>query len=49
VSERPNSDLAHPPRAARLRQAGDLMGIKILDHVVVGDGSFRSFAEANLL
>ena len=34
---------------ARLSQAGELMGIKILDHVVIGDGSFRSFAEAHLL
>src|ERR1051326_8466025 len=29
----------------RLRNAADLMGIKILDHVVIGDGTFRSFAE----
>ncbi len=34
---------------ARLRQAGDLLGIKILDHVVIGDGSFLSFAETNLM
>src|SRR2546425_13188556 len=33
----------------RLRHAGDLMGIKILDHVVIGDGSFRSFAEEHLI
>ena len=33
----------------RLRQAGELMGIRILDHVVIGDGSFRSFAEEHLL
>ena len=32
----------------RLRQAGDLIGIKILDHVVIGDGTSRSFAEERL-
>jgi DNA repair protein RadC len=30
---------------ARLRQVGDLVGIRVLDHVVVGDGSFVSMAE----
>jgi DNA repair protein RadC len=30
----------------RLRQAGELMGIKILDHLVIGDGRFVSMAEA---
>src|SRR5437870_8866744 len=30
---------------ARLRQAGELLGIRVLDHVVVGDGSFVSMAE----
>ncbi len=30
---------------ARLRQVGDLVGIRVLDHVVVGDGSFISMAE----
>src|SRR5438552_6268039 len=29
---------------ARLSQAADLIGIRILDHVVIGDGTFRSFA-----
>ena len=33
----------------RLRQAGELMGIKILDHVVIGDGRFSSFSELQLL
>jgi DNA repair protein RadC len=31
----------------RLKQAGELLGIKILDHVVIGDSVFRSFAEEN--
>ena len=30
----------------RLRRAGELIGIKVLDHVVVGQGRFVSMAEA---
>jgi DNA repair protein RadC len=33
----------------RLRQAGDLIGIKILDHVVIGDATFHSFADEHVL
>ncbi len=33
----------------RLRQAGDLLGIKVVDHVVIGDGRFTSFADQQLL
>lgn len=29
----------------RLREAGELMGIKVLDHIIIGEGSFYSFAE----
>ncbi len=29
----------------RLREVGSMLGIPIIDHVVVGDGSFRSIAE----
>ena len=29
----------------RLRQAGELLGIGLLDHVVVGDGRYYSFAD----
>ena len=35
---------------ARLCQAGDLLGIKILDHLVIGEGgSYRSLADDGLL
>jgi DNA repair protein RadC len=34
---------------SRLQQAGELLGIRILDHVVVGDGRFRSFAEEGFI
>jgi len=34
----------------RLCQAGDLVGIKVLDHIVLGDGgSFRSLVDEGLL
>jgi DNA repair protein RadC len=29
----------------RLREAGDLMGIEVLDHVVIGEGRFYSFID----
>jgi DNA repair protein RadC len=29
----------------RLRQAGELLGIEVLDHVIVGEGNFVSLAE----
>ena len=33
----------------RLREAGDIMGIKVLDHIIIGDGEFVSFVERGLL
>lgn len=33
----------------RLREAGDIMGIKVLDHIIVGDGEFISFVERGML
>lgn len=33
----------------RLRDAGELMGIRILDHIIIGDGEFMSFVERGLL
>jgi len=33
----------------RLVQASELIGIRILDHVIVGDGSYTSLKEAGLL
>ena len=34
---------------SRLKQAGDLLGIKILDHIVIGDGRYTSFVDAGIL
>jgi DNA repair protein RadC len=33
----------------RLIQAGDLLGIKVLDHVIVGDGGHFSFRDSGLM
>jgi DNA repair protein RadC len=33
----------------RLKEVGDIMGIKVLDHIIVGDGEYVSFVERGLL
>ena len=33
----------------RLREAGELMGIKVLDHIIIGDGIFLSFVSQGLM
>jgi len=33
----------------RLKSAGDVLGIKVLDHLVIGDGRYVSFKEQGLL
>jgi DNA repair protein RadC len=33
----------------RLADAGDLINIKVLDHIIIGDGDWFSFADAGLL
>ena len=33
----------------RLEKAGELLGIELLDHVIIGHGSFRSLADSGLL
>ena len=33
----------------RLKECGDLMGIKVLDHIIIGDGEYLSFVERGLL
>jgi len=32
-----------------LKEAGEILGIKILDHIIVGDGQYLSFVERGLL
>jgi DNA repair protein RadC len=33
----------------RLKEAGEIMGIKLLDHIIIGDGEYISFVERCLL
>jgi len=33
----------------RLKEAGEIMGIKVLDHIIVGNGEYLSFVERGLL
>ena len=33
----------------RLREAGELMGIRVLDHIIIGDGAFVSFAAQGMM
>ena len=33
----------------RLKESGEIMGIRILDHIIIGDGEFISFVERGLL
>ena len=33
----------------RLKDAGDLIGVKLLDHIIIGSGDFVSFAERGML
>lgn len=33
----------------RLKEAGEIMGIKILDHIIIGSGEYLSFVERGLL
>jgi DNA repair protein RadC len=33
----------------RLKEAGELMGIRILDHIIIGEGEYMSFADRGLM
>ena len=33
----------------RLKEAGEILGIKVLDHIIIGDGTYFSFVESGLL
>jgi DNA repair protein RadC len=33
----------------RLKEAGELMGVKVLDHIIIGDGDFVSFTAQGML
>ncbi len=33
----------------RLKESGEILGIKVLDHIIIGDDEFLSFVERGLL
>jgi len=33
----------------RLKQAGELMGVRVLDHIIIGNGRYHSFADQGML
>ena len=33
----------------RLVNAGEILGIKVLDHIIIGDGKYLSFKEQGML
>jgi len=33
----------------RIREAGEIMGIRVMDHIIVGDGEYLSFVERGLM
>ncbi len=33
----------------RLKEAGEVMGIRVLDHIIIGDGEYLSFVERGML
>ena len=53
VHNHPSGDPA-PSRAAkeitkRLKEVGELIGVKVLDHIIIGDGRYISFADEGIL
>ncbi|MBE9487089.1 MAG: hypothetical protein IMY82_07965, partial [Chloroflexi bacterium] len=34
---------------SRLKQIGDLMGVRVLDHIIVGNGDYVSLADRGML
>ena len=36
-------------KTRRLKEAGEIMGIKVLDHIIIGDGEYLSFVERERL
>jgi DNA repair protein RadC len=53
VHNHPSGDPAPSPEdqelTRRLKETGDVLGIRVLDHVVLGDGRYFSFSDRGLL
>jgi len=48
-SGEPNPSLSDRGMTAMLKKAGELMGIEVLDHVIIGRGAYYSFADRHEL
>ncbi len=33
----------------KIKEAGELIGISLIDHIIIGDNKYMSFSEKNLL
>ena len=53
VHNHPSANIAPSPEDKKFTQelnaAGKLMGIKVLDHIIIGDGNYFSFADEGLM
>ena len=53
VHNHPSGDPSPSPEdltiTRRLKEAGELIGIPVLDHIIIGNGEFVSFVERGLL
>jgi DNA repair protein RadC len=53
IHNHPSGDPSPSPEdmtiTRRLKEAGELIGIPVLDHIIIGDGEYVSFAERGLL
>lgn len=53
IHQHPTGDPAASPEdvsiTRRLKEAGDIMGIKVLDHIIIGNDDYLSFVERGLL
>ena len=53
VHNHPSGDPAPSPEdleiTKRLKEVGDIMGIRVLDHIVLGEGRYFSFADRGIL
>ena len=45
----PNPSREDIELTGRLQQAGELLGIKVLDHIVIGDGKYVSLSDRGLI
>ncbi len=45
----PNPSREDVELTKRLREVGDLLGVRVLDHIIIGDGRYLSFADEGIL